>query len=66
MGRLKCKGNKAILYPIKLEHSYILIQLFAKNHLEEVEDHALIGSKLSKHEVQLTRTLVPKMQLKLH
>ena len=39
----------------------ILIQLFAKNLFEEAEDHALTGSKLSKQEVQLTRTLIFKM-----
>ena len=35
----------------------MLIQLFAKSLFEEVEDPAPIGSKLSKQEVQLTRTL---------
>ena len=39
----------------------ILIQLFAKNFFEEVQDHALIGSKLSKQEVQSKRTLIFKM-----
>ena len=32
-----------------------------KKLFEEVEDHALIGSKLSTQEVQLTRTLMFKM-----
>ena len=61
MWRLKSKGNKAILYPTKLEHPEILIQLFSKNLFGEVEDHALIRSKLSKQEVQSIRTLIFKM-----
>ena len=61
MGRLKSKGNKPIHYPTKLDHPYIFIKLFAKNLFEDVEDHALIGSKLSKQGVQLTRTLIFKM-----
>ena len=43
----------------------MLIQLFAKNLFEEVEDPAPIGSKLSKQEVQLTRTLPFKMYIRL-
>ena len=39
MRKLKSKDNKAILYPNKLNHPLILIQLFAKNHFGEVEDH---------------------------
>ena len=61
MARLKSKGNMAILYPTELDHPQILIQLFAKNISAEVEDHGFIGSKLSKQEVQLTRTLIFKM-----
>ena len=38
----------------------ILIQLFAKNLFDEVENHALIGSKLSKEEVQLIRIAIFK------
>ena len=58
MGTLKSKGKKAILYPTKLE---ILIELFSKNLFGEVKDHSLIGSKLSKLEVQSIRTLIFKM-----
>ena len=47
--------------PTKLHHPKILIQLFAKNVFEKVEDHALIESKLSTQEVQLTRTIIFKM-----
>ena len=61
MGRLKSKGNKAIFYPPRLDHPQFLISLFAKNLFEEVEDYALIGSKLSKQKVQLVRTLMFKM-----
>ena len=56
MGRLKSKGNKGILFPTKLDHPYILIELFSKNFFGEVEDPALIGLKLSKQEVQSIRT----------
>ena len=35
--------------------------IICQNLLEEVVDHALTGSKLSKQEVQLTRTLIFKM-----
>ena len=42
MRKLKSKGNKAILYPTKLDHSLILIQLFAKNLFVEVEGHTYI------------------------
>ena len=42
-------------------HPQILIQLFAKKLFRKVKDHALIGSKLSKQEVQSTRTLILKM-----
>ena len=59
--RLKSKGNKATVYPTKLDDPQMLIQLFAKNLFEVVEDPAPIGSKLSKQEVQLTRTLPFKM-----
>ena len=47
MGRLKSKGKKAILYSTKLDHPQMLIKSFSKNLFEEVEDHALIASKLS-------------------
>ena len=66
MVRLKSKDNKAILYPTKLDHPSILIQLFAKNVCGELEDHVLIGSNLSEQEVQSTRTLLFKMYIKLH
>ena len=52
-----------VIIPTKLDHPQISIQLFAKNLLEKVEYHALIGSKLSKHEVQ--STLIFKIQMKL-
>ena len=42
MRKLKSKGNKAILYPTKLDHPLILMQLFAKNLFGEVEDHTFI------------------------
>ena len=38
-----------------------IILKFAKNVFEKVEDHALIESKLSTQEVQLTRTIIFKM-----
>ena len=56
MGRFKSKGNKAILYPTKLDH--LKLYLFSKNLLGEVEDHALIRSKLSKQGVKSIRTLI--------
>ena len=61
MGRFKSKGNKTILYPTKLYHPGILIQLFTKNLFGEADDHTLVGSKLSKQEVISTRTLIFKM-----
>ena len=60
-GGLKSKGNNAILYPHKLDHLYILIQLFTKKLSGEVEDHALIGSKWYKQEIQSITTLIFKM-----
>ena len=59
MEKLKSTCNKAILYPTKA--ILYLIQLFAKPLFEEVEDHAFMGSKLSKQDVQLTRTLILKL-----
>ena len=44
----------------------MLIQFFAKNLFGKVEDHALIGSNLSKQEVQSTRNLIFKMEIKLY
>ena len=43
-----------------------MVQIFVKNLFVEVEDHALIGSKWSKQEVQSTRTLTFEMKIKLH
>ena len=53
MGRLKSKGNKAMIYPT---NSIICQKLFG-----EVEDHSLTESKLSKQKVQSTRTLIFKI-----
>ena len=39
----------------------MLIKSFSKNLFEEVEDHALIGSKLSEQEVKSIRTLIFKL-----
>ena len=66
MGRLKSKDKKAILYPAKLDHPKILIQLFSKNLFRKVAAYAQIGSKLSKQKVQSIRPLIFKMQRKLH
>ena len=55
MGRLKSKGNKATLYPTKTGSSLNFNFIICQNLLEEVEDHALTGSKLPKQKVQLTR-----------
>ena len=50
MGILKSKDNKAILYPTNL----VLFSTITEKLFEEVEDHALTGSKLSKQKIQLT------------
>ena len=59
MGKLKSTGNRVILDPTKAIP--YPIQLFAKNLFEGVEDHALMGSKLFKQDVQLTRTLLLRL-----
>ena len=56
MEKQRQKGHT--LYPTKLEYSQILIQLFAKNIFGDAKDHALIGTKLFKQEVQSKRTLI--------
>ena len=61
MGTLKSKGNKPIFYPTVLNNPYILIQLFGKNLFREIEDHAIMGSNLSKQDVPPIRTLIFKI-----
>ena len=49
-------SNSSYLWILSISIS--LSRLFAKNLFEEVEDHGLIESKLSKQEVQLRKTLI--------
>ena len=66
MGILKSKGNKQQGHTLSSQTGLSLNFLLTKNLFEELEDHTLIGSKIPKQEVQLTVTLIFKMQIKLH